>query len=351
MIKVGILGAGWAATEHADAFERMDDVTVTAVWNRTRERAEQLASDRKSKDVKVFNTWEKLIDEADVDIISICTAETLRRQPFEAALEQGRHVLVEKPFCTSLEDARSMAVAAKKAQKVAAICFSLRYAPGTQTALAAVRAGDFGQLRDIEMEWRAPTAQVFLERWPYSNDALGSFGMGGCHEFDRARFVTGCELVRVVGRILPAVSKGDRFEVKLGEYALLAEMSNGLLGTFRMTLNSGKRNWRFFVRGDEAVLEVTHEQAVRWSIDQEDSMLIDAPSEYSIREGMDTLQHCWEKLIRDFVRAVRINDINHKSVPYLPTIDDALRNQEIIAAALEAERERRWVSLEEFRTT
>ncbi len=40
MIKVGILGAGWAATEHADAFEQMDDVAVTAVWNRTRERSE-----------------------------------------------------------------------------------------------------------------------------------------------------------------------------------------------------------------------------------------------------------------------------------------------------------------------
>ena len=116
---------------------------------RFRERAEQLASDRKSEDVRVFDTWERLIDEADVDIVSICTAETLRREPFEAALGQGRHVLVEKPFCTSLDDARSMAVAAEKARKVAAICFSLRYAPGTQTAVAAVRAGDLGRLRDI----------------------------------------------------------------------------------------------------------------------------------------------------------------------------------------------------------
>lgn len=245
-----------------------------------------------------------------------------------------------------------MALATKKAQRVAAICFSLRYAPGTQAAVAAVRAGDLGPLRDIEMEWRSEmTAHAFLDRWPYMNDALGALAAGGSHEFDRARFVTGCEFVGVVGRVLPAVSKGDRAEVKHGEYALSAEMSNGLLGTFRMTLNSGKRRWAFYVRGDKAMLEVTHQQAVRWAIDQEDSTLLAASSEYSIREGITAIRHGWEELTRDFVRAVRANDVDHETVPNLPTIDDALRNQEFITAALESERERRWVSLEEFRTT
>ncbi len=59
--------------------------------------------------------------------------------------------------------------------------------------------------------------------------------------------------------------------------------------------------------------------------------------------------HGWTMLIRDFLAAVRAGDVAHGSVPTLATIDDALRNQEVIEAARIAESERRWVSLEELR--
>ena len=60
------------------------------------------------------------------------------------------------------------------------------------------------------------------------------------------------------------------------------------------------------------------------------------------------MQHTWNRLIADFVKAVRRGDVAHTSVPHLPTLDDGLRNQEIIAAARLSENERRWVSLDEL---
>lgn len=62
-------------------------------------------------------------------------------------------------------------------------------------------------------------------------------------------------------------------------------------------------------------------------------------------EGVNRNQHVWNRLIADFCTAIRRGDVAHSSVPNLPTLVDGLRAQEMIAAALLAEKERRWVDI------
>ena len=61
------------------------------------------------------------------------------------------------------------------------------------------------------------------------------------------------------------------------------------------------------------------------------------------------LRHTWNRLIADFVAAIRAGDVRHATVPHLPTIADGLRAQEVVAAAERADAERRWVDLAELR--
>ena len=71
--------------------------------------------------------------------------------------------------------------------------------------------------------------------------------------------------------------------------------------------------------------------------------MLEVPAADQVPEGTSLMQHVWNRLIADFIAAVRRGDIAHASVPHLPTLVDGLRSQEVIAAARLAEDERRWV--------
>ena len=56
-LRVGILGAGWAAESHAIAYMQLPNVTVSALWNRSRARAEALASRLQQPGIRIYDDW------------------------------------------------------------------------------------------------------------------------------------------------------------------------------------------------------------------------------------------------------------------------------------------------------
>jgi predicted dehydrogenase len=65
--------------------------------------------------------------------------------------------------------------------------------------------------------------------------------------------------------------------------------------------------------------------------------------------GVRLIQHTWNRLIADFVAAIRAGDVAHAGVPALPSFTDGLRLQEVFAAVERSEAQGRWVALEEVR--
>ena len=61
--------------------------------------------------------------------------------------------------------------------------------------------------------------------------------------------------------------------------------------------------------------------------------------------GVDLLQHTWNRLITDFVHAVRDRDIEHESVRHLASLTDGLPTEEIIAAARQSSDAHQWVTV------
>jgi predicted dehydrogenase len=345
---VGILGAGNAGTGHATAFSQLPDVEVTALWSRTRARAEGLAGQLHLEGVQVYEDWQALIEQAEVDVISVATPEFLRRAPVTMALERERHVLVEKPFSIELADAQAMVRLSEGAGTVTATCFIWRYAPGAQVARREVQAGRIGQLLDIQMEWRfgATPRQVLLFN-PWGKEVrTGLLGVGGSHEFDRARFLTGCEFESIVGRVSTAcLSQEPEYAIDCGAYMLLAELTDGVLAQFRCTLTTGQSEWSLLVHGERGTLHVTHPAVVRQYAGDEEAVPLEVPESDLVPEGVRGLQHGWNRLIADFCTAIRRGDVAHASVPHLPTLVDGLRAQEVIDAAMRTEAERCWVDV------
>lgn len=134
VLRVGVLGAGWAGTGHAAAYRHLPDVEVCALWSRSSDRAEALASTLDSPRLHVYQEWQELITRGRCDVISIATAPMLRSAPFLLALEYGCHVLVEKPMSVGVGEAADMVAAAERSSTVTACCFNWRYAPALQAA-------------------------------------------------------------------------------------------------------------------------------------------------------------------------------------------------------------------------
>jgi predicted dehydrogenase len=351
-LRVGIIGAGWAGGAHAEAFSRLPDVEVAALWSRTHTTAESLAGRMNNPKIHIYDRWQDLVGSGELDVVSLTTPPTLRLEPFAMALEQGSHVLVEKPLSVGLTDARAIVEKAHQSDTITATCFNWRYAPGNQIALRAVKEGKIGKILDVRLEWRLPglTGDFFRQR-PWTADLNlgdGLIGEGLSHEFDRSRYFTGSEFTRVVSRLVSRpVPLEPEYVVESGLTIVLAELTGDVLGNFRVTMTAGMPDLSFTVNGERGMLHVTHDAASMQCIDEEEVSL-DIPETDRVPDGTELQQHTWNRLVSDFVSAIRKGDKGHAAVTNLATLKDGLRAQEVIAAGRLSEKERRWVELDEL---
>ena len=351
-LRVGILGAGWAGGGHAEAFSRLPNVQVVALWSRTTTSAETLAAQLNEPKLKVYDHWRDLVEQAEVDVISLATPPTLRVEPIVMALNRGCHVLVEKPVTVGLKGAEAIREAVRQSDLVTATVLNWRYAPGNLTAKRAIEEGQIGDILDVNAEWRINwMSPEFIDQRPWTKDfsrSDGVLGEGVSHDFDRIRFLTGQEFNRVVSRLAPRPIPGaPDVKVSGGNSVILAELANTIIADIQLTLMVGFPKWDQIISGETGTLNVTHQTAFLQKLSEDEARALETSDSDMVPEGTDLLQHTWNRLIADFVTAIRIGDREHDKVPNLPTLDDGLKVQQIIRAVLLSDRESRWVNLDE----
>lgn len=159
-MRLGIVGCGLIGQKRAVAAKGHDIVQVADLDG---SRAQALA-DKTS--AKVAKDWQSLVA-ADLDVVIIATTHGSLAPIAIAALQAGKHVLVEKPAGMNLAEVQSVAAAAKKAGKICKVGFNHRFHPAIWKAKEIVDAGALGTLMFIrgryghggrlgmEKEWRA----------------------------------------------------------------------------------------------------------------------------------------------------------------------------------------------------
>jgi predicted dehydrogenase len=111
--KVGILGAGFIADVHLESYTRfVPDAQVTAVYSRSKERAEHFG--KQWKIPQVFTDLDHFFAEADCEVVDICLPNFLHHKATLGAAYSGRHVIIEKPLCMTLEEADEMIAVCRK---------------------------------------------------------------------------------------------------------------------------------------------------------------------------------------------------------------------------------------------
>ena len=113
-LRVALVGAGNIATHHLPAYEQFrDEVELVAVCDLDETLARRRAAEAGIE--QVFSDVARMIEEVDCDALDICASPDQHAPIARAAIEAGKHVLVEKPFAHSLAACRELVDAADRA--------------------------------------------------------------------------------------------------------------------------------------------------------------------------------------------------------------------------------------------
>ncbi|TVY06987.1 Gfo/Idh/MocA family protein [Paenibacillus cremeus] len=146
-VRVGIIGCGGIATgKHLPSLTKLDNVEVVAFQDISLERA-QLAADKFGKaGAAVYESYQELIANSDIDVVHVCTPNDSHAEISIAAMEAGKHVMCEKPMAKTAADARRMVEVAKRTGQKLTIGYNNRFRADSQHLKKVVENGDLGEI-------------------------------------------------------------------------------------------------------------------------------------------------------------------------------------------------------------
>ena len=112
MLQFGTIGSGWICDEYIHGAKDSGLWELTAVYSRTRERAEEYA--KKHGAAHAFTSVEELALSDAVDAVYIASPNSLHFQQSKLLLEHGKHVICEKPLCAQGEKVRQLQAIARE---------------------------------------------------------------------------------------------------------------------------------------------------------------------------------------------------------------------------------------------
>jgi predicted dehydrogenase len=143
--------------------------------------------------VPLHRDWRALIADDTLDAVSICLPHHLHAEVAIAALQAGKHVLLEKPIADTWRNSQRIVAAARVAKRTLMIEMTHRFYAPVQQAQEFVRSGRLGRIYAVEDRIIQRTPRFALPRWIYERKKAGG-GVAitnGIHMLDRIAFVCG----------------------------------------------------------------------------------------------------------------------------------------------------------------
>lgn len=200
-MRFGLIGAGSIGVLRAAALQGTPGVRLTAIHDLDHDRARSLAPDAVFHD-----TAEKLFQSPDVDAIVISTPPESHEVLATAALQSGKHVLVEKPMAPTAAACRRMVQAALDCRRLLSVGYNHRYFAATKLVRDLVASGELGKLTHVRAYAGHVGLAEFKAPWMYDPQVMGGGALydNGTHIIDLARYVMG-DADEVFGMVSSAV--------------------------------------------------------------------------------------------------------------------------------------------------
>ena len=211
-----------------------------------------------------------------MDFVSIVTPNHLHFEPSKLALENGFHVVLDKPMTFNLAEARQLKDITAKSGKYFCLTHTYTGYPMVKEARQQVLSGKFGKIRKVYVEYPQGWLSSFLEStnqkqaaWrtdPSRSGAAGAMGDIGTHAFNLAEYVSGLQVTKICADI-NIVVEGRKLD---DDGAAFLRFSNGASGVlFATQIAAGEENnIKIRVYGEKGGLEWKQEDAnsllVKW---------------------------------------------------------------------------------------
>ncbi len=174
MLKFGIVGAGMISQTGYDGLTQSGQAEVVAIADINAPRLKAYAA--RNRIGRTHPDAESLLREKDLDAVYIAVPNAFHAPYAIAALEAGKHVILDKPFATGTAEAQKVVDTSKKAKKLFMVGMNQRFTEGAQRVHVLSERGYFGDIYRMRAFWRRRSGIPRLGTWFGSRKAAG----GGC---------------------------------------------------------------------------------------------------------------------------------------------------------------------------
>ena len=270
-VRIGVIGAGWWATfAHIPAVKSHPHAELVAVQSRERAKAKKIACDFGAK--HACTTVEEILALKELDAVIIASTPNVHYAQAKAALQSGRHVLLEKPMTFTAAEARELVELATRKNLQFVISCPWHFTRHGIEARRLIQSGALGEIKMISVLMTNPIdkllrgintspthgmEKVYVEPRPgsYNDPAIAGGGQIYCqvsHAAAYLTFLTGLRPAEVFARFDRDGSPNDIYN------ALTITLENGALVSLASTGATplAERNYEVRVFGSKAILQL-----------------------------------------------------------------------------------------------
>lgn len=197
-INVGIVGVGWVAGAHIEAFKHIPGAKVTAVCSR-RELDEKELERQYGTPLKAYRDYDEMLKDPSIHVIDICTPHPLHAEQAIAAARAGKHLIIEKPIAIAWPDAVAVKQAIDAAGVKSCVCFEVRFSQQGEVLRATIDQGLLGAIHYAEVDYYHGIGPWYGQfSWNIKKDmGASSLLTAGCHALDLMLWLMDSEVEEV----------------------------------------------------------------------------------------------------------------------------------------------------------
>ena len=186
-VKWGVIGLGWFGEKHCEALSAIAQVELHSLCTRTESRLAELAA--RFGVTPTYRDYTEMLADPELQAVSIVTMWDQHVGPALAALAAGKHVFLEKPMASTVEDCRRIVEAARAAPGFFMVGHICRFNPRYALAKKEIEAGKIGRIVSMYARRNIPAT--------VSESVLGKIGPiigDGVHDTDLMLWFTGARV-------------------------------------------------------------------------------------------------------------------------------------------------------------
>ncbi|HEV3009752.1 MAG TPA: Gfo/Idh/MocA family oxidoreductase [Burkholderiales bacterium] len=256
-MNVACLGMGWWSDVLADAIQRSGKLKIVSCFSRSSEKRQAFAT---KYGCRAAGSYEEILADRKIEAIINTTPNSVHRETTVAAAKAGKHTFLDKPIANTIDDARALTDACRKAKVVLALGYQRR----RESHFRWIRENleKFGKLVNAEANIsRDRLGKIDLSSWRYTAEGMpgGVMLQIGIHYTDVLEYLIG-PVKAVSGRFVRLVLPGDNPDVA----SLVLEHENGALSTLNASYASASEYYLMNIYGKEASAYYDMHQGLRF---------------------------------------------------------------------------------------